>query len=431
MYYIIENIDQLAKLDPCESGFIQVISSNDSYHPKLTKASLIYYNNFSKGYIFSVDHSESLPLNIESIKCFLNKHNKIYVFDRKYHSYFIDTENAIDLQFTALNQFGKFEQVDCNTHVHNDFYHRYPTDSEINKIIPISKHYEKCECFYNITNHLIGLETDLDLEKDLVESYKYVEQSGIKVDRKLFESKYKTQCDNFSISNSIAYGTYNLYNITGRPTNAFNGINFLAIPKEDGYRECFIPKNDVFVEFDFDAYHLRLIAKLINYEFSSESIHETLGKHYFQKNDLTEDEYKKSKEITFKQLYGGIEDQYKDIEFFSLLNSFIEQEWKKYNKFGAAVLPTGRKIKKTEGMNKLRVFNYIVQNMETKHNVSRIVQLRKELENKKSQLVLITYDSFLFDFCLEDGKQTLENIKNILQEDGFIVKHKHGKNYDL
>jgi hypothetical protein len=170
---------------------------------------------------------------------------------------------------------------------------------------------------------------------------------------------------------------------------------------------------------------------LIGHEFTEDSIHQTLGKYYFSKDDLTEEEYKKSKEITFRQLYGGIEEQYKDIKFFSLLNSFIEKEWEKYNRFRALALPTGRIIKKTEGMNKLRVFNYIVQNMETMHNVSRIQKLHELLKNKKSQLVLITYDSFLFDLSVEDGKQTLESIKSILQEESFIVKHKYGKNYNL
>lgn len=431
MYFIIEHIDQLAKLDPSESCFVQIISGNDNYHPRLTKPSLIYYNNFSKGYIFSVDHSESLKLNIDLVRSFLEKHDKIYVFDKKYHSYFINTDTTIDLQFVALNQFGKFEPLDCNTHVHNDFYQKYFSDREINRLIPISKHYEKCECFYNATKHLIGLETNLEIEQSVIESYKFVETNGIKIDLKKFIQKYKIQSLDLSVQDNIIYGTYNLYNITGRPTNAFNGVNFLAIPKEDGYRDCFIPKNDIFVEFDFDAYHLRLIAKLINYKFTETSIHETLGKRYFQKTELSQEEYRKSKEITFRQLYGGIEDQYKDIEFFSLLNSYIEKEWKKYNKFGAVVLPTGRIIKKTEGMNKLRVFNYIVQNMETKNNVAKIMKLQQELKNKKSQLVLITYDSFLLDFSLEDGKNTLEKIKNILQEDDFIVKHKYGKNYNL
>ena len=161
------------------------------------------------------------------------------------------------------------------------------------------------------------------------------------------------------------------------------------------------------------------------------SMHEYLGKKYFNKEELSEEEYKKSKEISFRQLYGGIEDQYKNIEFFSKLDNYIEKEWNKYNKFRALALPTGRTIKKTEGMNKLRVFNYIVQNLETTNNVEKIDRINQLLKDKKTQLVLITYDSFLFDFSLDDDKQTLEDIREVLQEKGFIVKHKYGKNYNL
>jgi hypothetical protein len=160
-------------------------------------------------------------------------------------------------------------------------------------------------------------------------------------------------------------------------------------------------------------------------------MHQYLGKKYFNKEELTDEEYSKSKEITFRQLYGGIEDQYKNIEFFSKLDSFIDKEWKKYNKFGAVLLPTGRKIKKAEGMNKLRLFNYIIQNLETVNNVDRIQKIKKLLEIKKTKLVLITYDSFLFDFSINDGKQTLEELRDILQGEEFIVKHKYAKNYNL
>jgi hypothetical protein len=223
-----------------------------------------------------------------------------------------------------------------------------------------------------------------------------------------------------------------LYNITGRPTNAFNGINFLAIQKDKEHRQCFIPQNDLLVEFDFDSYHLRLISKLTGYTFPDDkSIHIQLGKQYFDSEVLSEAEYKKAKEITFKQLYGGIEEQYKNIPFFASLNSYIETEWKKYNTFGAVVLPTGRTIKKTQGLNKLQLFNYIVQNMETKENVEKIENLLEYLKDKKTDLILITYDSFLFDFSADDGHQTLKDIKNILQQGDMIVKHKYGKDYSF
>ena len=431
MYFVVEHIDQLDQMSPSDSCFIQVISHNDLYHPKLTNLSLIYYNDFDKGYIFVINHCEGLSLETKSINKFISNHKKVYLLDKKYHSYFIDVENCIDLQFISMNRNGKFQEFDCNTLLHRDFYQKHPEDPELNKIVPISKHYEKCECLFGKIQDLVDLETDIKMEERLVRTYGEIEKCGIKIDQNLFDKFYKIPNKQYSIKDSIVYSLYNLYNITGRPTNSFNGVNFLAIPKDDDFRKCFLPKNDILVEFDFDAYHLRLIANLIGFDCPKESMHILLGREYFQTQELTDQEYKKSKEITFKQLYGGIEDQYKNIEFFSSLNNYIEKEWKKYNKFGATVLATGRTINKREGLNKLRLFNYIVQNLETKENIDKIEQILDYLKDKKSQLILITYDSFLFDYSLEDGKKTLTEIKNILQTNNMIVKHKYGKDYSF
>jgi len=429
MYFVIESIDQLANMSPSDSCFIQVVSGNDKCHPKLSNVSLIYYNDFSKGYIFVVDHCEGFSLEIKQVQQFINCHKKVYLLDKKYHSYFLDLQNCVDVQFINVNQTGKFEEFDCNTLLHRDYYSKHSEDLGVNKFIPISKHYEKCECLFNKIVNLLELETEVEKEDNLISAYKKVEVNGIKIDTDLFFNKFKPNIKDYSIDGNVIYGTYNLYNSTGRPTNSFNGINFLAIPKEKEFRECFLPKNDVLVEFDFDSYHLRLIAKLTGYEWKDDHPHVLLGKQYFNTDELTEIEYKKAKEITFKQLYGGIEEQYKEIPFFLSLDSYITKEWKKYNTFGGTVLPTGRLIKKIEGMNKLKLFNYIVQNMETKENVEKIDQIIKYLEDKTSQLVLITYDSFLFDFCLEDGKQTLIDIKTILETGDMVVKYKYGKTY--
>jgi len=429
MYFVIEDIDQLSQMLPERACFIQVVSGNDRYHPNLTNLSLIYYNNFSKGYIFVVDHSEGLHLGIKEIEDFINLHEKVYLLDKKYHSYFFNINNCIDVQFININQTGKFEEFNCDTLLHRDYYLKYGEDDNINKFIPISKHYEKCECLFNKIENLLELETEVEKEEDLVSAYKKVELSGIKIDKDLFFKKYQPHAIQYSIRGDIIYGSYNLYNVTGRPTNAFNGINFLAIPKDPEFRQCFLPKNDLLVEFDFDAYHLRLISKLIDFQCPTESMHLILGRDYFGKQELSEEEYKKSKEITFRQLYGGVEDQYKHITFLSALDTFIDKEWKKYITFGGTLLATGRLIKRSEGMNKLKLFNYIVQNLETKENINKIQVILEYLKDKKTELVLITYDSFLFDFDIEDGKDTLIEIKNILQQGSMVVKHKYGKTY--
>jgi hypothetical protein len=429
MYFIIEDKEQLSRLEMSDQAFIQVVTSNDNYHPKLARVSLIYYNNSSKGYIFVINHSEGFSLDLKLVEAFLQKHNKIYLLDKKMHSYFLDLSNSIDVQFICLDKNNEYSSFECNTPVHRDFYIKHPILPTINEIIPISKHYERCECLYQMVKDYFELEMDIELQDKLVDAYKTVEESGIKVDLSCLNKKYQLQHKEYSLLGDTIYSYYNLYNLTARPTNSFNSLNFLAIPKDKDFRECFVPKNDYLVEFDFDAYHLRLISGLIGFEPPKESMHNYLGRAYFNTTELTDEQYKESKAITFKQLYGGIEQQYQHIEFFKALNQFIEQEWKKYNAHQALILPTGRILKKLKGMNKLKLFNYIIQNLETKENIYKIIEINKLLTKKKTKLILITYDSFLFDFSQEDGKDVLLNIKHILESNNMLVKHKYGLNY--
>ena len=51
----------------------------------------------------------------------------------------------------------------------------------------------------------------------------------------------------------------------------------------------------------------------------------------------------------------------------------------------------------------------------------------KVLENYNSKLVLYTYDSFLIDFNIKDGKSLIQDIKNVMK---YPVKIQFGANYD-
>ena len=75
------------------------------------------------------------------------------------------------------------------------------------------------------------------------------------------------------------------------------------------------------VEMDFDAYHLRLIADLLGYKFPDNcNVHEYFGKQYFGKEQLTKEEYEQAKGVSFQLIYGGIYEEFEQIEYFKLLN---------------------------------------------------------------------------------------------------------------
>jgi hypothetical protein len=278
---------------------------------------------------------------------------------------------------------------------------------------------------------LIGKEGNLAWQNTFTSVYKWVEEQGIGIDEKLFDKYYEPTWKSNSIKNGKIYTKYNLYNITSRPTNAFNGINFLAFAKGNKSRSAFIPTNDIFLEFDFDGYHLRLIANKIGYQLPSDtSIHTYLGQQYFGKKELTPEEYQESKKITFRQLYNGVEAEYKRIEFFNKVAIFIEDLWDTMQYGGYIELPNGRRLKGTD-FNPQKLFNYYVQCLETVNNVVKLAKLKELLKDKKSKVVLVVYDSILIDYSGKDGKELSLQIRDILQEDSYLVKGQLGKSYDF
>jgi hypothetical protein len=250
----------------------------------------------------------------------------------------------------------------------------------------------------------------------------------------LFNEHFNPQNINFSIKDNKIYTQYNLYNFTSRPTNTFNNINFAALNKSNGSREAIIYQNDMLFEFDYEAYHPRILGKLIGYEFGKGSVHTHLGQMYFKTDTLTLEQYQASKELTFKQLYGGVFKQYKDVPFFKKVTTYVDSLWDEFNYGGYIKLVGGRQLFVKDVVNPTpqKLLNYLIQSGETYYNVNSIKGVQKYLDNgKKSRIILYTYDSILIDYHKDDGKEALIEIKRLLEEPfGFKVTAKYGKNYN-
>jgi len=75
-----------------------------------------------------------------------------------------------------------------------------------------------------------------------------------------------------------------------------------------------------------------------------------------------------------------------------------------------------------------KLMNYLMQNLETSRNILILKEVLDYLEDKKTDLVLYTYDAMLFDLSKEDGKELLVRLERILSEsDRFPVKFKYAK----
>lgn len=432
-YFIIETEEQLQELEPQEDSFVEVILGNNLYHPKLNSMIGVYYRTEEKGYILPITHSETFSLSVDSVKSFLSQHRRLYCFDQKLTSYFLDTTNMVDVGFAVMNKENKLPEIDADPLVYKEFYRKYAHGPQLNRLIPIVKVYERSENIYKVfAPYLKDCTGWEEFTHRMVEAYKKVEEVGIRVDPLKFEDSFQLINPKYSISkNNRIYSYYNMYNLTSRPTNAFNGINFLALNKEDGSRESFIPTDSMLIELDFEAYHLKLIANLVQeYTDSTESIHKLLAREYFKKDDISEEEYKQAKEISFRQMYGGVSEEYLHIPFYAKIVKMQDNLWEMYNHQNGIYLPTGRFLKKNENLYKQKIFNYYIQNLETCSNVDLLVEIQKELGSLKSKVMLVVYDAFLVDLHSEDGKIFIQKVKEIINNKGLTAQFKYGSDYN-
>ena len=144
-------------------------------------------------------------------------------------------------------------------------------------------------------------------------------------------------------------------------------------------------------------------------------------------------DYKKSKELTFKQLYGGVFESYKKLEFFQGIEKYVGDNWKKFQSDGFIECPVSGyryEKEKLQNMNPQKLFNYVLQNLETSMNVRILWDMFCILRNYKTKLVLYTYDSFLFD--LDDSEENmLEEIRNVFKKYQLNIKEIEGYDYNF
>ena len=437
MFYIVEqdskldSLQRLAKL----GLYVDVVSSNDLYHPKLSSTIAVYVRpiNSKHGFIIPINHDEGLNVTKDRIYGILSSASKLYTVNKKDLLYHFNLQEAIDL--SLLYSMVKYDRLEYSreNNTLNHFYNKFRDFPNINQLIPISKLYESCEKVYEQVKQVVEYEIPSGFDfynKTATNVFFLLEQSGIGIHYEAFKKMFTPRNPLFNTVDNTVLTSYNLYNVTSRPTNAFNSVNFAAIPKSPEHRKCFRPTGDYFVELDFDGYHLRLLSEQIDYRLSSDSAHEQLAKIYFNKEEINEDEYKEAKQTNFHAIYGKIPEKWAFLEIFTKIDSFIRDLWRRFEDDGEILAPIsgkpfGRGLK---DMNPQKLMNYVMQSLETSRNILILKEALRYLKDKKTKLVLYTYDALLFDFHKEDGKETLEKLQEILEEGGkYPIKVKYSK----
>ena len=407
-----EHLEIFKKIYSIEDCIVIPIQCNDTKHSVSDKLSLLYVQMWSgKEFILPFNHSETLNIEIPN----LESNTKKYTYDRKKLNHFIKLNDVIDinlLHYLATSIPLYIDDIDTNAH--HFFNMRYYKINNINNIIPVLKHLEKCREIASILKDTIEkyeAYVNLSYNNEVLDNLSYIESNGLQT------------------VDGTVHSEYNIYTSTGRPSNRFGGTNFAALNKTDGSRKPYVSrfKNGVLVEMDFDGYHLRLIADKVGYKFPEGSVHEHMAEFYGV-------DYEESKKKSFQYLYGFIPQDVIEINpYFSRVHDYIEELWKEYNskEFIVSDIYNRRIYKKNlSDMNANKLFNYTIQLMETENNMKVLSKLIPEIKDDRSKLILYSYDSFLLDFNMEDSLTYLSKVKKILeQNDKFPVKVSWGLNY--
>ena len=407
------------------------ILTDHQLHPSINKISCIYvYSSNEHEFIVPIHHTEQILGFKEHLNELLQLES-IFVHDKKLWLQMGGNNKVYDVK--SLWWYTYNEAYDDNhyyTSAHHFYWRRHTNLQHVNTIIPLMKHIEMCQKIRKYAMPMI-------VNSKLSDSYKRfntiypkifadIESNGLQVSNS-FKMKEL-------ITDGRVYSNYHYHTTTGRPSNAFRGFNFAAMNKQDGTRDAFCSRfeNGALVEFDFDAYHVRLIARLIGYELPKGSVHTYFGKFYFGTDTLTQEQYEQSKQITFRLLYGHIEKEFLKIPFFKEVNDFVYSLWNKWKTNGCIQTPILKRPMCKDSlsdMNQNKLFNYYLQALETEFTANRLNQLSYLLKEYKTCIVLYTYDSVLFDVPIQEAKQILPKIKSCLEGDDFPVKCKVGNIY--
>mgnify|MGYP001590515715 CR=1 FL=1 len=378
-------------------------------HPHNNDISFLYVK-MEDDYVLPFNHNDCKNLDKKYLEL-LKTDNKKYVWDVKSLKHIIDFNNMVDINTLYYLKYNKeIDLYDLENNTRQFYNSKFYLTEDLNSVIPLMKQIEFLE---NISTS-INLDYSLENEdyNEISDALFNIENVGL----------YK--------ESDLVYTQYNPFTATGRPSNRFGGVNYAALNKEDETRKAYTSRfgtGGKLVEFDYDAYHLRLIGEVVDYKFPKGSVHEHMSKFYGC-------DYQESKRRSFQYLYGHIPIEVVQMNpFFGKVQDFIDELWKSYKK--EKYIDTNiysRRIfsQNVSDMNKNKLFNYFIQSLETETNMKMLSTLFNTIKDYKSKLVLYNYDSFLFDFNIEDGVNYLKLLKNEIELSGkFPTSISWGLNY--
>ena len=191
-----------------------------------------------------------------------------------------------------------------------------------------------------------------------------------------------------SARSAESYIRYNIFGSrTGRLTTKKNSFPILNLNKE--FRKAVLPTNNKFVEFDYNAFEIRVLLYLLGKAQPLGDIHEWNVANVYN-NTITRDE---AKTRIFAWLY-NLDSKDTMSEGMYNRNEILNKYWD-----GKSVTnPFGRSIE----CDKFHAVSYLIQSTAADIVLRQMIEINKMLENKKSHIAFTVHDSVVIDMADED-----------------------------
>ena len=240
---------------------IVIVHEDYRKHPaesSIVSATLQYDNNIVD-IVFS--HSESLGEDLDI--SLLSSAKRFWTDSAKEFYHITGFTNVYDVSLLChLNKI-KLEDI-TRPYVFEHIYELNHNEFSMNKIVPLVKVLEYSRNkLSEIVKHKIPVDRGFIKYNQALITLAKLEKPGLKLQRGKFDAVFK---------NGYGYSNYNILTTTGRPSNKHGGVNYAALNKENGCRKSFTSRHSrgMLIEFDYDAYHVRLIADIIDYKSPDE-----------------------------------------------------------------------------------------------------------------------------------------------------------------
>jgi hypothetical protein len=384
--------------------------SNNNLHPSQTEVVglYLYFTNGTTRLInFTHPDSLSSEYDLSNIKL----HRNSLVLNKKsmlYHTF----EEGIDLN--SYLHYYIHDHINIQEYyptVMENFYSRFYESNKLTKIIPLSKLIEFAE------NIILFVLPYYKPEKISQECIDYCEE---------FTYNFKKiEDEEIPFGDDMKKQNYMWYTATSRPSNSWNNFNFSALNKNDGTRNKIHSRfeNGKIVQFDYDAFHIKLLAKILDYKFTKhpyEEIKEELGL------DIPYDEVKSR---VFQNIYGTITDQFLQHPFFQRVQAMIDELYQEYIEKGyIESYFYHKRFREIEDPTPNKVFNYFLQSLETEYNVRKLKTVLPMLQDQRTVLCMYLYDAFVFDVP-SDEMEFIPQLKRVFETDGMTTKCSIGENF--